>query len=81
MAFNMPDYCSAAMKPVLENSLSTYSFQPKEVSDPNSKRMGTGSEVPWRISISGIEEAKGVTTASSHLAPSENGHGYCTTGK
>ena len=59
MAFNTPDCYNAAIKPTLDNSVSTHSFQPKDIPDPNSKRMGTGSEVPWRISRSGIEEAKG----------------------
>ena len=31
MAFNMLACCNAAMKPVLDNSLSTHSFQPEEV--------------------------------------------------
>jgi len=47
------------MKTMSDNSLSAYSVQPKEVLDLNSKRIGMGSEVPWRMSRLGIEEAKG----------------------
>ena len=57
MALNTPAYCNAAIKPLFDNSLSTHSFQPKAIPDPNSKKMGTGSEVPWQITRSGIEEA------------------------
>ena len=58
MAFNMLACCNAAMKPISYNSVSTHSLQPKEVLDPNSKRIGTGNEVPWQISRSGMVEAK-----------------------
>ena len=40
MAFNTPARCNASVKPLLDNSLSTHSFQSKVVLDPNSKRMG-----------------------------------------
>ena len=40
MAFNTPAQCNASVKPLSDNSLSTHSFQPKVVLDPNSKRMG-----------------------------------------
>ena len=52
MAFNTPAGCSNPIKPVSDNSLSTHSFQPKAVPDPNSKRMGTGSKVPWQMTRS-----------------------------
>ena len=58
MAFNMPAYCNVTMKPTPDNSSSAHSFQPKEVTDLNLKRMGMGREFSWRISRSGIEEAK-----------------------
>ena len=64
MAFNMPAYYNTTMKPVSDNSLSTYSFQPKEVPESNSKRMGTRSDVPWLISRSRMEEAKGAQDTS-----------------
>ena len=57
MAFNT--LACYPMKLVSDNSLSTYSLQPKAVLDPNSKWIGTGSEVPWRMTISRIEEANG----------------------
>ena len=64
MAFNMPACYNAAMKPVSDNSLSTHSFQPKEVLDLNLKRIGMGSDVPWHISRLGMEEAKGAQETS-----------------
>jgi len=64
MAFNTPTFCSTAIKLTLDNSVSTHSFQPYNVLDPNSMRMGTGSEVFWRISSSGIEEAIGAQETS-----------------
>ena len=52
MAFNTPVGCSNPIKPVSDSSLSTHSFQPRAVPDPNSKRMGTGSKVPWQMTRS-----------------------------
>ena len=57
MAFKTLACCNNPMKPVSDNSLSTHSLQPKAVPDPNSKWMGTGSKMPWRMTRSGIEEA------------------------
>ena len=55
-------------------------FQPKVVPEPNLKRMGTGSDVPWRISRSRMEEAKGAKDTSiswqqmeSHTRPGGGG--------
>ena len=80
MAFNTPTHCNATMKILLDNSSSTHSFQPKVVLDPNSKRMGTGSEVPWPMTRSGIEEANRAQNTSvlqrqteSHTRPSGGG--------
>ena len=64
IAFNTSAYYNVAMKTISANSSSTHSFQPKEVPDPNLKRMGIGSEVPWHVSRSGIEEAKGAQDTS-----------------
>ena len=58
MAFNTPACCSATIKLTLDNSVSTHFFRPNNVRDPNSMRMGTGNEVPWWMSRSGIKEAK-----------------------
>ena len=80
MAFNMPAHCSASIKPLLDNSASTHSFQLEVVLDPNLKRMGTGNEVPWRITRSRIEEANGAHDISvlrqqraRHTRPSGRG--------
>ena len=59
MTFNTLAYCNVAIKPTSDSSMSTHSFRPKDVTKPNLKRMGMGSEVPWRMSRSRIEEAKG----------------------
>ena len=64
MALNTPACCNATMKPLSDNSLSTHSFQPKAIPDPNLKRIGMGSEVPWWITRSGIEEANGAQDIS-----------------
>ena len=80
MAFNTPAHYNAAMKPLSDNSSSAYSFQLKEIPNPNSKRIGTGSEVPWCMMRSGIEEAKGAQDTSllqrqmeSHIRPDGKG--------
>lgn len=52
------------MKPVLESSVFTHSFQPNDLGDPNSKRMGTGNVVPWRMARSGMEKANGTQETS-----------------
>jgi len=57
MAFKTPARYNNPMELMSDNSLSTHSFQPKVVPDPNSKWIGTRSEVPWRMTRSGIEEA------------------------
>ena len=64
------------MKPVLESLLSTRSLQPKAVPDPNLKWIGTGREVPWRMTRLGIEKANGAQEMSvfhqqraSHTGP------------
>ena len=57
MAFKTPTRCNNPMKLVWESSLSTHFLQPKAVLDPNLKWIGTGSEVPWRMTRLGIEEA------------------------
>ena len=57
MAFRTLTHCSNPMKLASDNSLSTHSLQPKAVPDPNSKWMGMGSEMPWRMARSRIEEA------------------------
>ena len=57
MAFKTLACCNNPMKPVSKSSLSTQSLQPKAVPNPNSKWIGTGSEVPWQMTRSGIEEA------------------------
>lgn len=64
MAINTLAYCSVAIKSTLDNSMSTHSFQFNDISNPNLKRMGTDSEVPWRMSRLGIEEAKGAQETS-----------------
>ena len=80
MAFNTPTRCNATVKILSDNLSSTYSFQPKAVPDPNSKTMGTGSEVPWLMTRLGIEEANKAQDTSvlqrqmeSHTRPSDGG--------
>ena len=65
MAFRTPARYNNPIKPVSDNSLSTHSLQPKAIPDPNSKWIGMGSEMPWRMTRSGIEKANGAQETSA----------------
>ena len=59
MAFKTPARCNNPIKPVSDNSLSTHSLQPKAIPNPNSKWIGIGSEMPWRMTRLRTEEPTG----------------------
>ena len=57
MTFNTLARCSTSIKPLSDNSAFTYSCQPWSSTRSKLEEMGTRSEVTWRITRSGIEEA------------------------
>ena len=52
--------------------MSTHYFQPNEVPNPNSKRMGMGNAVPRQMLRLGIEEAKGAQETLESRQPRES---------
>ena len=70
MAFKTPVSCSTSMKPALESSWSTLSFQPNDVLNLNLNRMRTGKVSPRQMARSGMVVDSGAQDIS--VAPCSN---------